>query len=41
MEKKTRFMQQAAIELGLNNINVVQIRVENWQPQEKFDTIYF
>ena len=32
-------MQQAAIELGLNNINVVQIRVENWQPQEKFDTI--
>lgn len=37
--KKTRFMQQAAIELGLNNINVVQIRVENWQPQEKFDTI--
>jgi 16S rRNA (guanine527-N7)-methyltransferase len=37
--KKTRFMQQAAIELGLNNINIVQTRVENWQPQKKFDTI--
>jgi 16S rRNA (guanine527-N7)-methyltransferase len=37
--KKTRFMQQACIELGLKNINVVQIRVEKWQTNRKFDTI--
>jgi 16S rRNA (guanine527-N7)-methyltransferase len=37
--KKTRFMQQAVIELGLKNITVIQIRVENWQTKHKFDTI--
>lgn len=39
MAKKTRFMQQAAIELGLKNITVVQTRVENWQAENQFDTI--
>ncbi len=37
--KKTRFMQQAAIELGLKNVTVVQTRVENWQAENQFDTI--
>lgn len=37
--KKTRFMQQASIELGLKNINIVQTRIENWQTNIKFDTI--
>ena len=37
--KKTRFMQQAVIELNLKNITVVQTRVENWQAKNKFDTI--
>ena len=30
--KKTRFIQQAAIGLGLTNIQVIQQRVENYQP---------
>ncbi len=29
--KKTRFIQQAVIELGLKNVSVEQARVENWQ----------
>ena len=37
--KKTRFMQQAIIQLGLKNSNVVQTRIENWQPDNKFHTI--
>lgn len=37
--KKTRFIQQAVIELGLNNVKVVQARVENWQADVKFDAI--
>jgi len=37
--KKTRFMQQAAIELGLKNITLVQARIEAWQPEERFDCI--
>ena len=37
--KKTRFMQQAAIELGLTNITVVQERIEAWQPGQRFDCI--
>ncbi len=37
--KKTRFIQQAVIELGLNNVKVVQARVENWQAEAKFDAI--
>lgn len=37
--KKTRFIQQAIIELGLSNAKVVQTRVETWQPDKKFDAI--
>lgn len=37
--KKTRFIQQAALELGLTNIQVVQVRVEQWQPKQKFAAI--
>lgn len=37
--KKTRFMQQAVLELGLKNVRVVQARVERWQPATLFDAI--
>ena len=37
--KKTRFMQQAVLELGLKNIEVVQTRIESWQPKQRFDAI--
>ena len=37
--KKTRFMQQAVLELGLRNVTVVQTRVESWQPAGQFDAI--
>ena len=37
--KKTVFVQQACIELGLTNVTVVCDRVENWQPEEKFDMV--
>jgi 16S rRNA (guanine527-N7)-methyltransferase len=37
--KKTRFLIQAAAQLGLNNVTVVQARVEQWASLEKFDII--
>ncbi len=37
--KKTGFMQQAVIELGLSNVQVCCARVEDFQPPEKFDGI--
>ena len=37
--KKAVFLQQARIELGLKNVEVVAKRVENFQPTEKFDTV--
>jgi 16S rRNA (guanine527-N7)-methyltransferase len=37
--KKTSFVQQAVIELGLHNIGVMCVRVEEWQPEDKFDGI--
>lgn len=37
--KKTSFVQQAVIELGLLNVSVCCTRVEGWQPEEKFDGI--
>jgi 16S rRNA (guanine527-N7)-methyltransferase len=37
--KKTGFVQQAAIELGLRNVDVRCERVERWQPEQKFDGI--
>lgn len=37
--KKTSFLQQAAISLGLSNVTVVTGRVEQYQPAERFDLI--
>lgn len=37
--KKTSFVQQAIIELGLQNASVYCARVEEWQPAERFDGI--
>ena len=37
--KKTGFVQQAIIELGLQNVSVHCKRVEDWQPEDKFDGI--
>jgi len=37
--KKTGFVQQAVIELGLHNVSVCCARVEGWQPAERFDGI--
>ncbi|MBS0352127.1 MAG: 16S rRNA (guanine(527)-N(7))-methyltransferase RsmG [Proteobacteria bacterium] len=37
--KKTRFLTQAKIELALTNIEVVQARVEYWQPVHLFDVV--
>jgi 16S rRNA (guanine527-N7)-methyltransferase len=37
--KKTSFVQQAIIELGLQNARVSCARVEDWKPAEKFDGI--
>ncbi len=37
--KKTSFVQQAAIELGLRNVSVCCARVEDWQTEERFDGI--
>jgi 16S rRNA (guanine527-N7)-methyltransferase len=37
--KKTRFVQQAVIELGLKNVDVVAARVEQYRPERGFDTV--
>ena len=37
--KKTRFIQQAILELGLDNASVVHSRVEQFQPEQPFDTV--
>ncbi|MGH8369570.1 MAG: 16S rRNA (guanine(527)-N(7))-methyltransferase RsmG [Gammaproteobacteria bacterium] len=37
--KKTRFMIQAAAELGLHNVEVVQVRAEDYRPAEPFATV--
>ena len=37
--KKTRFIQQAIIELDLKNAKVAQTRIENWQSDVKYDAI--
>ncbi|CUA81926.1 MULTISPECIES: 16S rRNA (guanine(527)-N(7))-methyltransferase RsmG [Gulbenkiania] len=37
--KKTTFLRQAVIELGLANVEVVTDRVEAYQPAERFDCI--
>ena len=37
--KKTRFVQQAILELKLSNVKVTHSRVENFEPEELFDTV--
>lgn len=37
--KKTRFVVQAAAELGLRNVEVVQARAEDYRPATLFDTV--
>ncbi len=37
--KKTRFVQQAAIELGLANVRVEHARIEQFRPPSGFDSI--
>lgn len=37
--KKTRFVSQAVLELGLDNVEVVRARVEDYRPEEGFDTV--
>lgn len=37
--KKTRFVRQAVMELGLPNVEVVQERSESWRPDAPFDTV--
>jgi 16S rRNA (guanine527-N7)-methyltransferase len=37
--KKTRFVQQAILELKLNNVTVCHSRVENYLPETSFDTV--
>ena len=37
--KKTRFIQQCIIEIGLKNVQVFHDRVERYAPQHEFDTV--
>ena len=37
--KKTRFIQQCIIEIGLKNVQVFQDRVEQYAPKNEFDTV--
>jgi 16S rRNA (guanine527-N7)-methyltransferase len=37
--KKCAFLQQAKIELGLDNVEIVCDRVEQWKPAAKFDAV--
>jgi 16S rRNA (guanine527-N7)-methyltransferase len=38
-QKKAAFLRQAAIELGLDNVDVHEGRVEAWRPQPLFDLV--
>jgi 16S rRNA (guanine527-N7)-methyltransferase len=37
--KKTRFVSQAVLELGLENVEVVTSRVENYEPEQVVNTV--
>jgi len=37
--KRIRFIRQAVLELGLKNVEFVQSRVEEYQPEQKFDVV--
>jgi len=38
-QKKTRFLVQTCASLGLENVEIIQNRIEKFQPDEKFDTL--
>ena len=38
-QKKTRFLNQALLELGPENIEVVRARVEDYRPEQVFSTV--
>ncbi len=38
-QKKAAFLRQARLELGLDNVQVVAERVEQWQTEERFDAV--
>ncbi|HFD12837.1 MAG TPA: 16S rRNA (guanine(527)-N(7))-methyltransferase RsmG [Crenotrichaceae bacterium] len=38
--KKTRFVQQAVFELGIDNVEVVHTRIQDYQPEHQFDTVF-
>lgn len=37
--KKIRFVRQAVLELGLSNVEAVQVRVQDYRPTEGFDSV--
>ncbi len=37
--KKTRFLQEVKRQLKLDNVEIVQFRIENYRPQQGFDTV--
>lgn len=37
--KKTRFVQQAAIDLGLANVSVAHTRIEDFHPDRRYDVV--
>jgi len=37
--KRLRFIRQALLELGLKNVTAIQSRVEEYQPENKFDVV--
>jgi 16S rRNA (guanine527-N7)-methyltransferase len=37
--KKTRFIQQVILELGLTNVNVITSRIEDYTPDKAMDTV--
>ncbi|MFD2111130.1 16S rRNA (guanine(527)-N(7))-methyltransferase RsmG [Thiorhodococcus fuscus] len=37
--KKVRFVRQAVLDLGLDNVEPVQARIETYRPEQKFSTI--
>ncbi|MEE9426152.1 MAG: 16S rRNA (guanine(527)-N(7))-methyltransferase RsmG [Methylococcales bacterium] len=38
--KKTRFVQQAILELGIDNVEVVHKRIQDYQPECQFNTVF-
>ncbi|MBB71755.1 MAG: 16S rRNA (guanine(527)-N(7))-methyltransferase RsmG [Legionellales bacterium] len=37
--KKTRFLTQAVTELGLDNVQIINARVEEFKPEQTYDTV--